>query len=356
MRNLITVILFLFIAVNANAQIKNPEAKKLYQQGIKEHDSGNYEKAISLYEEALVIEPGNEYLIYELGYSHNALKNYSKVVSLISKQIENGSVTRADMYVLLGNTYDMMNDPGRSIETYKEGLSKFPNSGLMYYNYGITLAKQKEFDEALEKFEKGIAVDPSYPSNFYMASKLLANSNESVWMVLYGEMYINLIPDNDRSAELSKMIYNFYADRIRKNDTTYTVTINPMTLMSGKDGEMSLHSRYEMNCFLGVLAIKEYGDNLDGFAHLRDVITTLWTEKNEPQYRNILFDRQKKLMDFNPEYLTAYNYLILAYADPERFNAWYEKNKTVFDEFAKWFADNPINFNSGVKYYRQQYD
>lgn len=356
MRKLSLIILLVFFcAVSGFAQVNDPEARKLFNQGIKEHDSGNYEKAISLYEQALEIEPDNEVIIYEMGYSYSALKNYQSVISLISERVEKGKVKNPDLYVLLGNVYDMMDDPYKSIETYKAGLNKFPNSGLIYYNYGITLAQQKEMEKALEKFEKGIAVDPSYASNFYMAAKLLKGSNQEIWSILYGEMYINIIPDNDRAAELSKMIYDFYTTRIKKTDEGYTVSINPFSSLGDKD-KVNLQARYEMDCFLGVTALQEYGDNLDGFAHLRDVIATLWNEKKEPEYKNILFDRQKELMNINKDYLTCYNYLILAYADPDRFSAWYNKNKTTFDDFAEWTADHPIKFTAGTKYYRQQYE
>ena len=354
MRKLAYLFLFIFACTSAFAQVNDPDAKKLFEQGINEHDNGNYDKAISLYEQALEIEPGNEVIIYEMGYTYSALKNYQKVVSLISAQIEKG-VKNPDMYVLLGNVYDEMNDPYKSIETYKAGLEKFPNSGVMYYNYGITLAKQKEMEKALEKFEKGIAVDPAYPSNFYMAAKLLDGSSQSIWSVLYGEIYLNLIPDNARAEELSKMIYDFYASRIKKTDDGYTVSVNPFNSLGDKD-RVNLQGRYEMYSLLGVTALQEYGLNLDGFAHLRDVIAKLWTEKNEPQYQNILFDRQKQLMDMNKDYLTCYNYLILAYADPDSFSAWYDKNKSTFDAFAEWMADHPLKFTAGSKYYRQQYE
>lgn len=350
------LLIVLFTSISGLSQIKDPEAIKLYKQGITEHDNGNYDKAISLYKEALAIEPDNEMIIYEMGYTYNALKDYSKIVTIVSDRIKKGNIKIPDLYVLLGNTYDIMKDPDNSTETYKDGLKKFPNSGQMYYNYGITLAGQKKWDDALEKFEKGIAMDPSYPSNFYMAARLLSNSGEDVWAILYSEMFMNLDAGSDRAIELSKVIYNFYQKKITKTDEGYTINMNPLAILESGDNKSNISSHYEMMLMLGVVALEKNGTNIDGYAAVRSSLAEMWNESNKPELQNIVFDRAKEISAVNKDYLTAYNYLMLAYGDPDGFKKWYGENKQLFEEFADWMAEHPLKFPASAKYYRQQYE
>jgi tetratricopeptide (TPR) repeat protein len=354
-RALFCVLIFFITTFTAQSQISNSEARKLTEEGIAEHDKGNYEKAISLYEEALKLEPGNELIIYEMGYTFFEMKNYSKVISLINDYQSKNDSKNPEMYVLLGSAYDVINDPGNSIDTYNKGLEKFPNSGILYYNYGITLTSEKKFIEALEKFEKGIAVDPSYSSNFYMAAKLLSTSQESVWSLIYGEIYLNRQPTGDRAVELSKIIYSFYDKSITKTDKGYNVSLNLQNILGMEKDKKSLQLRYTMIMAIAVVALIDHGTNIHGFVRMKKAISEVWNEKNEPEFKNIIFDRAKEISNENEDYLTCYYYLMFAYADPDNFNEWYKDNEVLFEEFAEWMSRHPLKITSASKYYRQQY-
>ena len=56
-----------------------------------------------------------------------------------------------------------------------------PTSGKLYLELGGMYLHTKEYDKAISYYEKGIDVEPGYPSNYYRLAKIFLNSDEEVW-------------------------------------------------------------------------------------------------------------------------------------------------------------------------------
>ncbi len=271
-------------------------------------------------------------------------------------------VNNDQCFTLLGNSYDFDGKPKMAIEIYDKGLEKFPNSGRLYFEKGIVLEVLKEYNAALESWEKVIFVAPSYPSNYHTAALYYMNySTEKIWGVMYGELFNNIERGSAKTAEMSKALYDTYQSSITiKSKTEASVSFSKSMQMSlPKDGEefkFPFSMPYEMVMLLAVtpeLNSKELG--IQNFSDIRTKFIQQWydTEKNV-EYPNILFDWHKKLIDLG--YFEAYNYWLLMKGNEDEFDAWYAKNEERFDDFITWFKANPITIDNANMFSRFQYN
>jgi tetratricopeptide (TPR) repeat protein len=92
---------------------------------------------------------------------------------------------------------------------YKKGIKAFPNSGVLYSEYGEMLWSKQNYD-AIKQWEKGIEVDPNYSSNYYHAAKHYYLTTDKVWGIIYGEIFVNLESYSKRTAEIKNLLLEGY--------------------------------------------------------------------------------------------------------------------------------------------------
>ena len=102
----------------------------------------------------------------------------------------------------------------------RRGLKAFPHSGALHMELGALAFKDKRYDEALMYFERGIELDPSYPDNYWRAAGIYLSSPESVWGMIYGEIYMNMVCNGEQNMEVSRLLAEAYDSNIwhEKND------------------------------------------------------------------------------------------------------------------------------------------
>src|SRR5690606_10686824 len=114
--------------------------------------------------------------------------------------------------------------PQKAIQVYEDGLKKFPLSGKLYLERGTMELKREDLDAALKYYEMGIKVDPNFPSNYYWASRIYSYTTETVWTLIYGELFMNLERNTKRTAEISKLLYDTYVESIQiDSDTSFNL-------------------------------------------------------------------------------------------------------------------------------------
>src|SRR5207344_2726491 len=93
---------------------------------------------------------------------------------------------------------------------YREGLVKFPNSGVLYSEYGDLLTTTQSTDAAITYWEKGIKADPNYSSNYYFAAKYYAQKGNVIWGLLYSEIFVNIESFTKRTEEIKSILFGGY--------------------------------------------------------------------------------------------------------------------------------------------------
>jgi tetratricopeptide (TPR) repeat protein len=360
-RKIKTIGLLLFITAGqiVYGQTTNKEkALAKGQEAIKLMDNGKLDESIKLLEEAQKLDPDRFDYPYELAYAYYSKEDYKGAVKILEKNKTHKDVTDR-LFQLLGNCYDVLGKTDKAFEAYDEGLKLFPNSGMIYLEKGNVYWGKKEFGKALPFYEKGIEVDPKFPSNYYRATKIYCGSTEEVWGMIYGEIFMNLERNSKRTAEISKLLYDTYKSEIKfTSDTSMTVsfcqqmTMNVNSISDPKNIKLPFCMIFEPTLLMSITFEKSI--DINSLDKIRTTfIDNYFNNERDKTYPNVLFSYQKKVKDAG--HIEAYNHWTLMKGEEDGFDKWQAANKDKWDSFVKWFGVNGLKLNDTNKFYSGQY-
>lgn len=358
MKKIILLLGFTILSLSAYSQSDSKKAFELGREAIREIESGNIEPAIELLEQAQKLDPDNIDYPYEIAYAHYLDKDYKAAIKILKGLTKHGKVNDL-VYQMLGNAYDMDKKPSKAIKTYEAGLKQFPSSGRHYLERGNMELMAERYSEAMGYYEAGIERAPAFPSNYYWASKLYMNSNNEVWGLLYGELFINLERNSARTAEISKLLYDTYKNGIVfESDSEMTISLcqsmslNMDEMGEGKDLKLPFCMVYEPTMLLSIAFTSSIT------FHSLDTIRTGFLKNyyamgHHKTHPNVLFDYQRKIQEAG--HLEAYNHWLMLKGDEQAFALWHESNQEKWEAFVEWFTDNPLKLSDDYRFHRRQY-
>jgi tetratricopeptide (TPR) repeat protein len=354
MKHLLPLI-FLLLAGSLFGQTDKEKALAKGKEAVKLMDGGQIAESITLLEEAKKLDPDNIDYPYEIGYAHYISKDYEKAID-VAKSLSKRKDANDRVFQLLGNSYDYLGKREKAIETYEDGLKKLPKSGNLHLELGGMYLVTKEYDKAIGYFEKGIDVEPTFPSNYYHLAKLFLNSDEEVWGMIYGELFMNLERNSPRTREMSKLLYDTYKSQIKfASDTSFTVSFSKVASININSKKIELPfgmSVYEPTLMMELVMEKQI--DIHSLDRIRTgFVKNYFNNNKDKKYPIVLFDFQNRIL--KEGHLQAYNYWILSMGDEEGFTQWREANTGQWEAFINWFGPNRIELNDKNKFIRTQY-
>lgn len=350
-------VLLAFLQVSLYCQNTSDEqkARDLISQAVELMDNGKIDQSLELLKDARKLDRDSWIIPYEMGYAYLLDENYKKAVKVYKKVVKMDSATD-QCYQMLGNAWDFAGNRKKAFEAYEEGLEKFPNSGRLYLEMGV-MYHNSDWNTALAYHEKGIAVDPAYPSNYYWAARIFCNSTEEVWGMIYGEIFMNIERTTKRTEEISKLLYDTYKSEIRfHSDTSMSISFCKQMSIDPDAGadQVPFGMIYEHAIMQSVLFVYDTITlaTLDGIRHR--FIDIYYDSGLGETWPNALFDWQKELIGMT--YFEAYNYWLLMAGNQEEFQVWYEDHHEYFDDFLGWFQENPMPVSREHYFYRELYE
>ena len=114
----------------------------------------------------------------------DAIDYYTKAVVFIP-QDKVTMLKIANIYKLLGNN-------AKALSFYDKILTIDENSVDAYFNKGLVLASQKNYDESIKCFEKVIALSPDYPYAYYSLGMAYEQKDDSQKALEYYYLYAGI--------------------------------------------------------------------------------------------------------------------------------------------------------------------
>jgi tetratricopeptide (TPR) repeat protein len=185
-----------------------PSQKQLIKQGVSLHDKGDYDGAISLYQQVLNENPNDIGALYEMSYSYYAQKNYKKSIEVGYKAAQYKSSLLHAIYVQIGSCFDELGDSKRAIEVYKAGIKLTPSSSLLQYNLAITYYRSQRPDEARVAVKRAAALDPNHPGSQLLLSSILNDGPYKLPSLLAALRFLVLEPGSKRSPVALQIVKN----------------------------------------------------------------------------------------------------------------------------------------------------
>ena len=355
---IILIIFFLAIGHMGYGQSKKEKAFEKALEAIQFTRKGEFSKSIELLNEAKKLDPKNIIYSYELALVYTYKQDYTHSNNILEKLLKHKDVYD-QIYQLIGVNFSYLERPDKAIEYFDKGLEKFPNSGILHLERGNMDLFENKYNTALKYYENGIKVAPSFPSNYYWASKIYCNSTEEVWGLLYGEIFMNLERNSQRTAEISKLLFDTYFSEIKfTSDTTMIVSfckqmfMNLNLLADTQTPKLPFCMVYEPTFLLSILDENEI--NISSLNRIRtNFIENYFDMGHNKTHPNVLFDYNKKILEAG--HLESYNHWILMKGDEDRFGDWYYDNEDKWNAFVEWFTNNPLVIDEKNNFHKDQY-
>lgn len=360
----ISIIVLLLFALSASAQRENSKEKALAlaREAITLMDEGEIDESIKMLKEAEKLDPDRIDYPYEIAYAYYLKKDYKEAVHVAEASLSHKNVIDR-VYQLLGSIYDIQGNPDKAIETYTLGLKKFPNSGRLYLEAGVVEYARENFNQAITYWESGIKAEPTYSSNYYWLTKVFSRTDERIWALLYGEMFIDLELGSKRTEEISALLYeNYQKSYVNLTDSTgefqltkkgfQIVLENKKDVKKVKKKGLPFEGTFATVYSFSALDFQN-GINLETIYRARLNFVNNWFQKHHKNYPNKLLDYQKRMIEEGV--FEAYCYYFISRGDMDAFAVWQENNQEKFNVFADWIQNNPIRLESGDSYSRLDY-
>jgi hypothetical protein len=313
----------------------NPASKEI-NEAIKEMDAGNFSQSRVILEGVLKQDSTNYDAWYEYAYSYYMQKDYAKAVQIMQTQTDHAEATD-QLWQMIGNSQDIMGNSEDALATYAKGMERFPHSGRLYVESGNIFLIKGEIEKAIPYYEKGIQMAPEFPSNYYRLARIFCNSENEIWGLIYGEIFINLERNTQRTREMSAILYQTYQNIFLFGKdgvgTSFAKDMTPFT-MEFEATMATAAAQYQ-------LSNKKPSINVASLLSIRKEFLKIWMQsESAKQYPVILFDFWQGIDDMN--FFECYHYWAFSQAPNDQFEKWRKANETNFGYFVKWYNPNPI--------------
>jgi tetratricopeptide (TPR) repeat protein len=337
--------------VKTAGEIDAENALKNYQHGIELMKKENYKGAMEAFNDAVDLDSTKSNYQFQLSLANYYSKNFETSVKVL-KNIMKKFQADVRYYDLMGECYSEMRNDKKAQAILEEGLKKFPKSGSIHSQLGRIEYSHKNLNTALQYWELGMVAEPMFPSNYYFAAQAIGTTSERMWAIIYGEIFVNLETNTERTYEILFRLNDWYKQSfiIKNPKNKYALFTDErmrITEAQFKD-TMLFHKNFPMaynNIAQRSLIVFKDKVTTESLMKFRSKFITLWYSKNFPiDFPNPIFDYQRTVI--SADFFDCYNYWLFSKGDPKSFNDWMEKNKKKYDQFIKWFMAHPLELNA----------
>ncbi|MFC2130763.1 tetratricopeptide repeat protein [Bacteroidota bacterium] len=339
----------------------------LLLEGIEKINIGEFEEAIKLLDEAIVLDSTKWEIHYEKALAYYQIKEFDSVIIILEPFQSRNDLTD-NYYQILGSSYDIIKEYDKAQAVYDTALSKFPNSGKIYMEYGIHHIENEKSLAAVAYWQKGIEVEPDYEYNYYWLSKYQSYLAEYAWTIMYGEVFLNLSNSTYRLEDISYIINDsftaaFYSPVDSINTTIKFTTINIISKNLREREDLPFEVAYQ-------IVMREAADSIsptnlglpknkteltiDKIYQIRKKFIEIWyNDKWNKRYSNPLFDLHKKMIKSG--HFEAYNYWIFNASRKKESNNWLKDKQQKLEDFGNWMVKNSLKIHKGNYFTKSKY-
>lgn len=324
--NITFIIPMIFMVNTVFGQDKKVES--LIQEGIEQHDNGEYKKAIEIYQKALKIDPNSSLANYEISLSYFTSKDYKNAEAYSKKVIDLDNDHILAAYITYGNSLDMQGQKKQAIEAYEKAMEDFDNY-LLYYNHAIACFNSGDTDKAYESALKAIENNSSHGSSHLVLSKIMEIQGSRIKAMLPLYYFLLLEPNSSRSKIEYQRLKDFMSLGISQKSESEVNAVIPM------DDDTDF-SAAEM-----MVSLSNVSNSLEGNKEKSDL--ELFVENNDRIFK-ILGELKKENSGFWWEFYVPLFYEMAEMELTRPFS--YYISLSQGDEIIRWIEDNEDEFQS----------
>src|SRR5882724_6836123 len=140
-----------FLVLNCAAQ-KNPpiDSREIISEGIRLYDSGEYKKALELYEQVDHNDTNYVQVLYERALTCERDSQYTVALQYCKEALSlpDQRDLEPQIHNTYGNIFSDMNKPDEAIAVFNLAIQKYPAYGLLHFNKGLVYFNLKNYKDA----------------------------------------------------------------------------------------------------------------------------------------------------------------------------------------------------------------
>lgn len=319
----------------ASAQADDPMV--LHENAKKFMQKGDYANATIILVRASQQAPYALAIAKDLALCYYMQNDNAKAISAVRPFIDKDNADE-QTFQIAGMVYKRMGQPKDAEKIFKKAIKLFPASGPLYNDYGELLWAMKDYS-AINLWEKGIKEEPSFPGNYYNAARHYFLSQDRIWSIIYGELFINLESHTARTAEMKDILVNSYKKLYSEPD-----------LLSDTKGKNKFEISFltSMNRFNDIVI---RGLNVETLTMIRTRFILNWFYRHqENEFPLRLFAEQKYMLENG--LFKAYNHWIFEASDNlNAFQVWTQTHSDEYEAFTNYMRDRNFTIPEGQYYH-----
>lgn len=315
--------------------------ERLIKEGIFLYDNGQYEEATKKYKEALNIDAGNLYALYELAYTYEAQEKYDAAISTLKiglKQKKAPSKIRSNCYVAYGNCLDKSNNYKKAIKIYKKGLKEFPDYYLLHFNLGVSAIANNDLLQGEQSFQQSLLSNPHHGSSHFYLALVIDEMGLKVPALMAFSRFILLEPRGQRSEAARQFLSASLNRDVEQKDGKVEITLNLQDLKSLSDPNSFSSIKTRLNLGSALDHDDKYVNETEEerFQRKFKVICDGVTESKDKEGFYWEFYAPFFAQLYGEDYLQTFSNLIVA----ENSNSeWIKTNEAKVKSFLLWSED-----------------
>ncbi len=312
------------------------DAAELHKNGRAYMQNGDHANAIIVLNRALALQPENMEIAKDLALNYYYSKEYTKAISVLRPLIDKETADD-HCYQIAGDSYLALDQKKEAEKIYRKGIRKVTNNGALYNELGQLLWSQGDYS-AIKQWEKGIESDPAYPGNYYNAARYYYLTTDRVWSLIYGEIFLNMDPQNASAPEVKNFLFEGYKKLFA-------------------DANLEKHNT-EKNSFVGAFlatmnkqsSVANSGITPETLTMIRTRFILDWSASHAGKFPFRLFDLQKQLIQDG--LFEAYNQWIFGAAQNlATYQTWVNNHPKEYNELIRFRQNRVFRIPAGQYYH-----
>ncbi|MFN6565959.1 hypothetical protein A6770_23825 [Nostoc minutum NIES-26] len=140
------------------AQARNPELKEILEEGRRLVNTGDYNGAIAVYQQAATLDPKNAKIHSGIGYLYAQQGNFQSALASYRRAI-GIDPNNSDFYYAVGYIKGNLGDTAGAKDAYRRAIQLNRNNVNAYLGLGVTQARLGDYEAAMWAYEQAISLN-----------------------------------------------------------------------------------------------------------------------------------------------------------------------------------------------------
>jgi len=330
------LVMFVYMNTYCQDQKPSPELAQMYTNIAEKISLGDYPGAIITSRQALRLAPGNIGFATILGraqYLSGLFKDARETLYSVSTN----TITDTEYYRILAACQYKLNETKAACKTLAEGSKVCRSPGCLYFDLGNIYRATAGEEKAIKAFLSGIQADYSFPSNYRAAASWYLSSENVLWGLIYGEMYLAMLHDTTEDYRLKCDLFTGWQLFLDKLPETAGRDRN---VTSKKNTDSDFESAVKQT-YLQLTPVISDGLSVENMTMLRARFLMDWYSNCGVKYPFRFFDYQQNLLgngysDICTEWLYGQT------ANRDEYDAWNNFHDGAISRFVEWKKSFPF--------------